>query len=119
MSPRHVFSPVCACVTLSVSLLLGGCTTWVKPGAGPAELNMATTHCEAVSYATLPSNTVTQTHLGASYSDRKKCEKNSSNGCVKKDGRYYAVIRTTDDTNSYGRSTIFRDCMMQNGWHPE
>ena len=119
MSSKFFFKSVSSICALSSLCFLAGCTNWVKPGAGPGELNAATTHCEAVSYATLPVNTVSNMQFGSNYAERDKCEKNSPNGCVKRDGRYYAVMQTSHDTNSYGRSTIFRDCMVQNGWHDE
>jgi hypothetical protein len=112
-------TPILVGGAIALSVFLSGCTTWIKPGAGPQELNMATTHCDAVSHASLPANNVTNKSTGASYSERKKCEKNSANGCIKKNGKYYEIIRTTTDTNSEGRSAIFRDCMMQSGWRPE
>lgn len=119
MSSHFFIKSVSSICALSSLFFLSGCTNWVKPGAGPAELNAATTHCDAVSYATLPVNTVSDVQFGANYGDRDKCEKYSSNGCVKRDGRYYSIIHTSHDTNSYGRSAIFRDCMIQNGWHDE
>jgi hypothetical protein len=98
---------------------LAACTTWVKPGTDATALNMATSHCDAVAYTKLPTQLHSSTTLGANYGDRKKCEKNSSDGCVKRGDRYYAVIKTTSDTNSTGRDAIFRDCMYQDGWRPE
>jgi hypothetical protein len=112
-------SPILFGRILALSIFLTGCTTWTKPGTSPQELNMATTHCEAASYGLLPANNVTDKSTGASYSERKKCEKNSANGCIKKNGKYYEIIRTMTDTNSEGRSAVFRDCMVQSGWRPE
>lgn len=106
---------------LAASLLpaLAGCTTWVKPGADAAAVEAAQTHCKAVSYGTLPAQMQTSTMRGASYADRKKCEKNSANGCTKSGDRYYAIIKTSSDVNSEGRDAIFRDCMYQAGWREE
>lgn len=104
------------CLTLAACGVLGGCTTWVKPGADDAARERAETHCKAVAHAQLPANPYTSVSLGASYSERKKCEKNSFDGCVKRDGRYYSVSKTKEDANSAGRESIFRDCMFQNGW---
>lgn len=107
------------CTIVLLALPLAACTTWVKPGAGPAALDAATTHCRAVAYATLPANMVTTTSRGASYDDRKKCEWYNSSGCIKSGDQYYAVNKTTTDTNSSGRSAIFRDCMYQDGWREQ
>ncbi|GAB0114713.1 hypothetical protein [Acidisoma sp. C75] len=96
--------------------LLAGCTTWEKPGASEADRDAAETHCQAVSHMVLPPNLYTTYSRGASYSDRKKCEKNSFNGCVKRGGRYYAIQESTTDANSDGRDSVFRDCMYQGGW---
>jgi len=99
--------------------LLAGCTTWVKPGADEAALDAAQTHCKAVSYAQMPAQMQQSTMRGASYGERKKCEKNSVNGCVKSGDRYYAIIKTSRDANTEGRDAIFRDCMYQGGWREE
>lgn len=119
----HLFGPVLrvrpGLGLLCLLTLLAGCTNWVKPGADDAALDTAETHCKAVSYAQLPAQMQTSTMRGASYSDRKKCEKNSLNGCTKSDGRYYAIIKTSSDTNSEGRDAIFRDCMYSLGWREE
>jgi hypothetical protein len=107
---RHTSLALIACG------LLAGCTTWAKPGASDAALERAETHCRAVSHAQLPANPYTTYSRGASYSDRKKCEKNNSGDCRKHNGRWYAETRTTHDANSSGREDIFRDCMFQGGW---
>lgn len=112
-SPRRML------VALCLAPLLAGCTTWVKPGAGEAALDAAQTHCKAVSYTQMPAKMQQSTMRGASYGERKKCEKNSINGCVKSGDRYYAIIKTSSDTNSEGRDAIFRDCMYQGGWREE
>jgi hypothetical protein len=108
-----------ALLALCLLPVLAGCTTWVKPGADEAAADAAQTHCKAVSYGTLPAQIQNSTTRGASYSDRKKCEKNSANGCVKSGDRYYAIIKTSSDANSEGRDAIFRDCMYQSGWRAE
>jgi hypothetical protein len=108
-----------ALLALCLLPVLAGCTTWVKPGADEAAADAAQTHCKAVSYGTLPAQMQSSTMRGASYADRKKCEKNSSNGCIKSGDRYYAVIKTSSDANSEGRDAIFRDCMYQGGWRAE
>lgn len=100
--------------------LLMACTTWVKPGATPSELDAVRTHCNAVSYATLPSAMKTTYGVGSSsYETRKSCEFYNSNGCIKNGDRYVAITKTTTDSNSSGRNAIFRDCMYQAGWRPE
>ncbi len=106
-------------LTPALCIVLAACTTWIKPGADEASLDAATTHCKAVSYSQMPARPTTTTSRGASYSERKKCEKNSLNGCSKIDGRYYENVSITTDTNSSGRDAIFRDCMYQGGWREE
>ncbi len=100
-------------------LLLTCCTVWVKPGATEADLDAARTHCDAASYAVMPSAMVTTYGRGADYSDRKKCEFYNSNGCVRTGDRYTAVTSVTTDANRSGRDAIFRDCMYQGGWRPK
>ncbi len=76
------------------------------------------TRCDAVSYAQMPSNPVTTTYTGVTYSDRKKCEKNEGS-CVKKYGKWTGISTSTTDTNSSGRDAVFKDCMYSYGWRAE
>ncbi len=101
-----------------LSLLLAGCTTWVKPGADDAMRDAAENHCKAVSYATLPPNLVTSRSLGGpTYGLKSKCEKNSDGEpCRKVDGKYTPVQKTQTDVNADGRDAVFSDCMRSNGW---
>jgi hypothetical protein len=115
MRPRTVWlAPAVA----GLCLLLGGCTTWVKPGADDAMREAAETHCKAVSYSALPPNIVTSTSLsGPTYGLKSKCEKNSDGApCRKVDGKYTPEQKTHTDVNADGRDTIFSDCMRRNGW---
>jgi hypothetical protein len=105
--------------TAMLCLMLAGCTTWVKPGASPDALDLATSQCKAASYQQLPANLSTQVTNGATYADRKKCEKNEIGSCIKVHGRYTAQTSSTTDSNQEGRESIFRACMMSSGWREQ
>jgi hypothetical protein len=97
--------------------LAAGCTTWVKPGADPAMLDAAETHCRAAAYSALPPNMVTTHSNGADYAELGKCEKNNAGAtCKKINGRYTAVNKVTNDVNENGRDAVFRSCMLSGGW---
>lgn len=106
-------------VAVIASLLaLGGCATWVKPGATEAQRDAQTARCQAGSFQRAPAAPVTvMTNPGGWVPPEKECWKeHGERRCRIRDGYYQGPSYSTEDVNEGARDALFDECMYNAGW---
>lgn len=97
---------------------LTGCTTWVKPGATPAQRDAALSRCEANAYRQAPAAPITvMTDAGGWKEGDKVCRTvDGQRVCTRQPPRFQGPRYSTQDANEDARDAFVADCMFSQGW---
>jgi len=107
---------ICAAAVLALT----GCseTVWVRPGATPADSEVAMEQCLSDAYLQAPSAPATRS-IGSDVASPSftTCSGLGRSGvCVTSRGQYTQPLMVRYDANARSRSQIYRQCMIAAGW---
>ncbi len=113
---RHLLPLALACA------VLGGCTTWVKPGASELDRDRQVNACEVDSYAAYPPllrRVIVEPAHWEPGEERCFKDKKGNVHCTRGIGHWEPARYGTVDENDGPRRAVFESCMYKYGWQKE
>jgi hypothetical protein len=109
-------------LVLFAGVVLGGCTTWVKPGATDYDRERDSNACEVESYNHYPPRlrqVLVEPAHWEPFTEDCYTDKKGRRHCTRSGGYFVPNRYGTADENDGPRRAVYEACMYKYGWQKE